>query len=201
MLCLCAFEILPCLLQTIFVSIKCLTTSVSLHKSIRDFTTYSVPICWVRMEMLMQMWRPEFELAGISSGSWYHCLPVRTCLWLWGRLYSSCVRSSMLHGSETWPVRKENVVALQWAEMRMVRWMCGVKLKDRLPSKERRETRYRWHSIGIAAKQAALVWACAAKRWWWLGKEMHAVWSWGSKAKRKTKEDMERGCPRGLSSS
>jgi len=25
-----------------------------------------------------------------------------------GRLYSSCVRSSMLHGSETWPVRKEN---------------------------------------------------------------------------------------------
>jgi len=39
----------------------------------------------------------------------------------------------MLHGSETWPVRKENVVALQRAEMRMVRWMCGVKLKDRLP--------------------------------------------------------------------
>ena len=30
-----------------------------------------------------------------------------------GRLYNSCVRSSMLHGSETWPVRKENVVALQ----------------------------------------------------------------------------------------
>ena len=29
------------------------------------------------------------------------------------RLYSSCVRSSMLHGSETWPVRKENEVALQ----------------------------------------------------------------------------------------
>jgi len=56
-----------------------------------------------------------------------------------GRLYSSCVRSSMLHGSETGPVRKENVVALQRAEMRMVRWMCGVKLKDRLPSKELRE--------------------------------------------------------------
>jgi len=30
-------------------------------------------------------------------------------------------------------------VALQRAEMRMVRWMCGVKLKDRLPSKELRE--------------------------------------------------------------
>ena len=38
-----------------------------------------------------------------------------------GRLYSSCVRSSMLHASETWPFRKENDVALQRAEMRMVR--------------------------------------------------------------------------------
>jgi len=37
-----------------------------------------------------------------------------------GRLYSSCVRRSMLHGSETWPVRKENEVALQWAEMSTV---------------------------------------------------------------------------------
>jgi len=49
-----------------------------------------------------------------------------------GRLYSSCVRRSMLHGSETWPVRKENEVALQRAEMRMVSWICNVKLKGRL---------------------------------------------------------------------
>jgi len=53
-----------------------------------------------------------------------------------GRLYSSCVRSSMLHASETWPVRKENDVALQRADIRMVRWMCNVKVKDRVPSKE-----------------------------------------------------------------
>jgi len=37
----------------------------------------------------------------------------------------------MLHGSEAWPVRKENEVALQRAEMRMVRWMCNVKVKYR----------------------------------------------------------------------
>ena len=48
-----------------------------------------------------------------------------------GRLNSSCVQSSMLHGSETWPVRKENEVAIQLAEMRMVRWMCDLKLHDR----------------------------------------------------------------------
>jgi len=49
------------------------------------------------------------------------------------------VRSSMLHGSETWPVRKENEVALQRAELRIVRWMCGVKLQDRIPSEGSRE--------------------------------------------------------------
>ena len=45
----------------------------------------------------------------------------------------------MLHGSETWPVRKENEVALQRAEMRVVRWTCNVTVKDRVPSKELRE--------------------------------------------------------------
>jgi len=45
----------------------------------------------------------------------------------------------MLHGSVTWPVRKENEVALQRAEIRMVRWMCGVKVKNRFTGKELRE--------------------------------------------------------------
>jgi len=100
-----------------------------------------------------------------------------------GRLYSSCVRSSMLHGSETWPVRKENEVALQRAEMRMVRWMSGVKLTDFQVRSWEREIRYR--CIGITAEQVAMVWACAAKRIWF-GEEMHGVWSRGSKTKRKT---------------
>ena len=53
-----------------------------------------------------------------------------------GKLYSSCVQSSMLQDCS---VRNENKVALQWTEMRMVRWMCDVKVKDRVPSKEWRE--------------------------------------------------------------
>jgi len=56
------------------------------------------------------------------------------------RLYSGCVRSSILLGSEVWPVRKENEVALQQAETRMVRWLCGVKPKDRIPSKGLKES-------------------------------------------------------------
>ena len=74
-----------------------------------------------------------------------------------GRLYSSCMRSSMLHGSETSPVRKENVVALQRAEMRMVRWMGGVKLKDRLPSKELRERETRGPGEMLSERTVKLV--------------------------------------------
>jgi len=40
-------------------------------------------------------------------------------------------------------IRKENEVALQRAEMRMVRWMCGMMLQDRIPNKGFRETRIR----------------------------------------------------------
>jgi len=63
----------------------------------------------------------------------------------------------MLHGRETWPVRKENVVALQRAEMRMVRWMCGVKLKDGFPSKELRE-RLGIDDITLVLQQNKLQW-------------------------------------------
>jgi len=56
-----------------------------------------------------------------------------------GRLYRCCMQSSMLHRSDTWPGGKENEMALQRTEMRMVRWTCGVKVKGRVPSKELRE--------------------------------------------------------------
>jgi len=48
----------------------------------------------------------------------------------------------------------------------MVRWMCGVKAKDRFPSKELRERERLGidDNIGTTAKQAAMVWACVAKR-------------------------------------
>ena len=88
----------------------------------------------------MQLWRPESRIGWNKFGQLVPLLTNRDIsLIRRGRLYSSCVRSSMLHGSETWPVRKENEVALQQAEMRIVRWTCNVKVKDRIPSKEMRE--------------------------------------------------------------
>jgi len=60
-----------------------------------------------------------------------------------------------LHGSETWPIKKENEVALQRAKIRMVRWMCGVKLQDRVPSKGLRERLDDNLALGTTAKQVA----------------------------------------------
>jgi len=44
----------------------------------------------------------------------------------------------MLYGSETWPVKKENELALQQAGIRMIRWICGVKVTDRCCERETR---------------------------------------------------------------
>jgi len=45
----------------------------------------------------------------------------------------------MLHGSETWPVKKENEMVLQRSGMTMLRWMCGIILTDSFTCKELRE--------------------------------------------------------------
>jgi len=55
-----------------------------------------------------------------------------------GTLYTSCVHSCMLNGSEAWPVRKENELTLQRAELRMIRWLCSVRLTHRFTCNELR---------------------------------------------------------------
>ena len=49
------------------------------------------------------------------------------------------MHSCMLHGSETWPVKKENKLTLQQTEMRMIRWTCSVKGTDRFTCSELKE--------------------------------------------------------------
>jgi hypothetical protein len=48
-----------------------------------------------------------------------------------GKLYATCV---ILHGSETLPVKVNDSLRLYRNEMSMIRWMCGVLLKDRFSS-------------------------------------------------------------------
>ena len=54
---------------------------------------------------------------------------------------------------------------LQRAEMRMVRWMCGVKVQDdRVPCKGLRERLGLDDNLGTTAKEVVMIWACTAKR-------------------------------------
>ena len=47
-----------------------------------------------------------------------------------GCVYSSCVRSAMLHASETWPLTKPNLQRLQRNDRAMIRQICNVRPQD-----------------------------------------------------------------------
>ena len=47
-----------------------------------------------------------------------------------GHVYSSCMRSVMLHASETWPLTKTNVKRLQRNDRAMIRQICSIKPED-----------------------------------------------------------------------
>jgi len=72
-------------------------------------------------------------------------LPILTgkgfLLKLKGKLYATCVRSCLMHGSETWPMKVEYELKLNHTEMSMIRWMCGVKLNERKKREELRTLR------------------------------------------------------------
>jgi hypothetical protein len=53
-----------------------------------------------------------------------------------GKVYKACVQRVLVYGSETWPMKVEDVQRLGRAERMMVRWMCGVTLKNRISNKE-----------------------------------------------------------------
>ena len=42
----------------------------------------------------------------------------------------------MIYGSETWAIKSSHIMKLVRTERRMIRWMCGVKLCERVPSAE-----------------------------------------------------------------
>ena len=46
------------------------------------------------------------------------------------------MRPVLLYGSETWPVKEEDLVRLHRTEMSMLRWMSHATFKDRISSKD-----------------------------------------------------------------
>ena len=75
-----------------------------------------------------------------------------------GEIYSRCVRPSMLHGSETWPMRQEEKNRLLRAESSMLRWMCGSKIQDRAPISSLRTTLGNIPAITDQARGGRLRW-------------------------------------------
>ena len=96
-------------------------------------------------------WKNWREMSGILCD---RKVPVK----LKGKVYKTAVRPAMLYGIETLPVKKANESRLNVAEMKMLRWMCGVTREDRIrneyirgtvkvieASKKAQEARLRWY--------------------------------------------------------
>ncbi|XP_046976347.1 uncharacterized protein LOC124542443 [Vanessa cardui] len=49
-----------------------------------------------------------------------------------GLVYKTMIRPALMYGSETWAVTQKNVNTIQVAEMKMLRWMCGVTRLDKI---------------------------------------------------------------------
>ena len=52
------------------------------------------------------------------------------------RVYNACIRSAMLYGAVTWALTQREESLLQACDRRMLRRLCGVTLRDRIPSDE-----------------------------------------------------------------
>ena len=57
-----------------------------------------------------------------------------------GKVYKTVVRPAMIYGAEAWPIKKTQEKKLDVAEMRMLRWMCGVTKMDRIRNERIRGT-------------------------------------------------------------
>ena len=66
------------------------------------------------------------EVQGATTSSRILHLSYKTC----GHVYSSCMRSAMLHASETWPLTKTNLQHLQPNDRAMIRQICSIKPED-----------------------------------------------------------------------
>ena len=73
------------------------------------------------------------------------------------RLYSARVHSVMLHRSEAWLVKEENLIRLEWNVARMARWMFIVRPADRISAEELR-TRLKLKSMRRYLQDTTLNW-------------------------------------------
>ena len=92
---------------------------------------------------------------GVSSEKAFTSKPVPFDLR--GRLFSSNVRSSMLHGTETWPMTSAALHRLCRNDRAMIRWICGVKPSDD-PSMDELHAKLGICDLAILVRERRLRW-------------------------------------------
>lgn len=70
-------------------------------------------------------WLKWREVTGVTCD---RRMPVK----LKGLVYKSIIRPVLMYGSETWALTQKHVHTIQVAEMKMLRWMCGVTRLDKI---------------------------------------------------------------------
>ena len=116
-----------------------------------------------------------------------------------GRVYSSCVRSAMLHASETWPLTKPNLQRLQRNDRAMIRQICNVRLQDIVTTtSDELLVRLGIEDLDLILKErkTPMVWTCGTLQWcsqdslWYTG--WWQAWAW------EAQDDMETADRKGL---
>ena len=85
----------------------------------------------------------------VSSGTLNTSIPYHT---IPGKVYATCVRSCLMHGSETWPMKVEHVLKWVWSD-----GVCGVKLNERKKNEKLREL-LGLEPVSLMIKKSRLRW-------------------------------------------
>ena len=93
----------------------------------------------MQMEDEIQQWHQEVELQKCSVSTDLILTGKAFSLKLKGKLYTSCVRSCLLYGTENWPMKNVHEVRVRqnWNEYAYT--VCSIKLKQMKRSAEIRE--------------------------------------------------------------
>ena len=76
-----------------------------------------------------------------------------------GCVYSSCVRSAMLHATETWPLTKPNLQLLQQNGRAMIKQICNIRPQDTVTTRSNELlARLRIEDLHLILKERRLPW-------------------------------------------
>ncbi|KAM2108225.1 hypothetical protein ACFX1Q_025101 [Malus domestica] len=76
-----------------------------------------------------------------------------------GKFYRTTIRPEMLYGTKCWAVKHQHVHKMGVVEIRMLRWMCGHKRKNKIRNEDIRG------KVGVAEIEGKM----RENRLWWYG--------------------------------